>query len=229
MMNDSFSQFIESLSRSFIPIVDPDFLKENYVSIDLSIYNKDLERIDVSSSKAFEGYINRYLIKNAAEVAFGGYNETRGIYRRSKHFNQQDPETERNIHLGLDVWCDAGTDVLAPLEGKIHSFKNNKNFGDYGPTIVLEHKIEKVIFYTLYGHLSEKSIEDIKIGQHFYAGDVVAKLGDASVNGDYAPHLHFQIIKDMQGNVGDYPGVSNKKELRYFLQNCPNPNLLLKI
>ncbi len=80
-MNDSFSQFIESLSRSFIPIVDPDFLKENYVSIDLSIYNKDLERIDVSSSKAFEGYINRYLIKNAAEVAFGGYNETRGIYR----------------------------------------------------------------------------------------------------------------------------------------------------
>lgn len=229
MINNSFSQFIESLSHSFIPVVNPEFLKEDYVSIDLSIYNKDLERIDVSSSKAFEGYINKYLAKNVAKVAFGGYNETRGIYRRSKHFNQQDPETERNIHLGLDVWCDVGTDVVAPLEGTIHSFKNNRNFGDYGPTIILEHKIEEITFYTLYGHLSEKSIEGLKIGQHFYAGDVVAKLGHSSVNGDYAPHLHFQIIKDMQGNVGDYPGVSNKNELRYFLQNCPNPNLLLKI
>jgi hypothetical protein len=41
--------------------------------------------------------------------------------------------------------------------------------------------------------------------------------------------LHFQIINDMQGKKGDYPGVSSKKELAFYKKNCPDPNLLLKI
>ncbi|WP_299315420.1 peptidoglycan DD-metalloendopeptidase family protein [uncultured Aquimarina sp.] len=229
MTSTLFSQFIQSLSQSFLPVVDSNFINEEYTFIDLSIGNKKLEVMDVSSSKAFEAYISEYLVLNNAKVAYGGYNETRGIYNRSKHFNQQDPETERNIHLGLDVWCDAGSAVLAPLAGTVHSFQNNKNFGDYGPTIIMKHIIQDVSFYTLYGHLSVKSIENIKIGERFEIGDVIAKLGDASVNGDYAPHLHFQIIKDLQGNIGDYPGVSNKRDLEYYLENCPDPNLLLKI
>ncbi|MFD2565350.1 peptidoglycan DD-metalloendopeptidase family protein [Aquimarina rubra] len=229
-MTDSlFPKFIKSLSQNFIPVIDAGFSNEDYTFIDLSVISNGLKTVDVSSSKAFEEYINHYLTISKAKVAYGGYNETRGIYRRSTHFNQQDPETERNIHIGLDVWCDAGTDVLAPLGGKVHSFKNNENFGDYGPTIVLQHQIEDVTFYTLYGHLSLKSIENLEVGQRFNPGDVLATLGDSSVNGDYAPHLHFQIIKDMQGNVGDYPGVSNRKELNFYLQNCPDPNLLLKI
>ncbi|MDH7444436.1 peptidoglycan DD-metalloendopeptidase family protein [Aquimarina sp. 2201CG14-23] len=224
-----FSQFIESISQDFIPVIDTGFLKEEYVAIDLSIHNNKLNAIDVSSSNEFEDYIEAYLISKRAKVAYGGYNETRAIYNRSVHFNQQDPETERNIHLGLDVWCDAETKVLAPLTGKVHSFQNNDNFGDYGPTIILEHIIKDVTFYTLYGHLSKESISTIEIGQRFVEGDVLAVLGDATVNGDYAPHLHFQIIKDMQGSMGDYPGVSNKRDLDFFLQNCPDPNLLLKI
>jgi len=229
MTDNSFSQFIKSLSKSFVPVVDSVFSKEEYISIDLSEDNVGLETVDVSSSKAFEGYINHYLAVNQAKVAYGGYNETRGIYRRSTHFNQQDPETERNIHLGLDVWCGTGTSILVPLAGTVHSFQNNKNFGDYGPTIILKHIIQDVVFYSLYGHLSIESITSLEVGQRFEIGDVLATLGDATVNGDYAPHLHLQIIKDMQDNMGDYPGVSNKRDLDFFLQNCPNPNLLLKI
>lgn len=229
MTNISFPKFIQSLSHSFIPVIDSNFSKEQYTFIDLSIDNKKLEVVDVSSSKAFEEYISTYLALNEAKVAYGGYNETRGIYNRSEHFNQQNPETERNIHLGLDVWCDAETSVLVPLTGTVHSFQNNKNFGDYGPTIILKHVVQDVIFYTLYGHLTVKSIENLEIGKRFEIGDVLATLGDASVNGDYAPHLHFQIIKDLQGNIGDYPGVSNKRDLAHYLENCPDPNLLLKI
>ena len=229
MIETSFSKFITSLSQNFIPVVNAQFSKKDYTHIDLSLENPSLKVIDVSSSAAFEIYINEYLKTRNALVAFGGYNEKRGIYNRSEHFNQQDPETERNIHLGLDVWCDAGTDVLAPLDGKVHSFKNNQNFGDYGPTIILEHTIQSITFFTLYGHLSEKSIEGLTIGQSFKKGEVIAQLGSAEVNGDYAPHLHFQIIKDLQDNKGDYPGVSNKIDLDFYLGNCPDPNLLLKI
>ena len=67
------------------------------------------------------------------------------------------------------------------------------------------------------------------MGQVFRAGAIIATLGDASVNGDYPPHLHFQIIRDIQGFEGDYPGVCSKNELDFYLENCPNPNLLLKL
>jgi len=201
-----FFQFIAGVTQEFTPVLSSEFQKQDYMKIDLSLANQDLKKVDVSSSDSIEKYINKQLIQNDAKVAYGGYKEVRGIYRRSTHFNQSDPETERNIHLGLDLWCSAGTRVLAPLEGKIHSFKNNINYGDYGPTIILEHTIAQVTFYTLYGHLSTDSIATLSIGQFFDQGQEIASLGDNSVNGSYAPHLHFQVIRDLQGYAGDYPG-----------------------
>jgi len=229
MIAKEFETYVNNLSQSFTPVVSTEFSKEDYVAIDLSENSNDLLEVDVSSSKAFETYIAEYLDRKKAKVAYGGYNEARGIYRRSTHFNQQDPETERNIHLGIDIWCDAGTAIIAPLKGEIHSFKNNDHYGDYGPTIIVEHVFKELTFYTLYGHLTLDAIKDIKIGDRVNTGDVIAHLGDATINGDYAPHLHFQIIKDLQNNFGDYPGVSNKKDIHFYLQNCPDPNLLLKI
>jgi murein DD-endopeptidase MepM/ murein hydrolase activator NlpD len=110
----------------------------------------------------------------------------------------------------------------------VHSYKNNNNLGDYGPTIILEHKISNTKFYTLYGHLSLASITSLKIGQKFVKGEQIATLGNISVNGDYPPHLHFQIIRDIQDSFGDYPGVCSKKDLEFYIRNCPDPNLLLK-
>jgi murein DD-endopeptidase MepM/ murein hydrolase activator NlpD len=111
----------------------------------------------------------------------------------------------------------------------VHSFKNNTNFGDYGPTIILKHTIEDVDFYTLYGHLSLESLQDLCVGQTFKKGAQIATLGDASVNGDYAPHLHFQIIDDIQDFVGDYPGVCSKKDLEFYKTNCLDPELMLRL
>ena len=229
MNSTTFKDFLGQLTDNFVPVVSSVFSKDDYLAIDLSESNKELDTIDVSSSAAFDDYIADFLKQHNAQVAYGGYLEVRSMYRRSTHFNKQDPATERNIHLGLDVWCDAGTEILAPISGKIHSYKNNKNYGDYGPTIILEHDYPEITFYTLYGHLSVASLDHIAIGQEVRAGDVIARLGDASVNGDYAPHLHFQIMKDLEGNSGDYPGVSSKIELSRYQNNCPDPNLLLKI
>ena len=38
-----------------------------------------------------------------------------------------------------------------------------------------------------------------------------------------------KLIKELQGNHGDYPGVSTLKNLDFYRANCPGPNLLLKI
>ena len=160
--------------------------------------------------------------------AFGGYNEERNLYKSSLIFNDDENE-ERNIHIGMDLWIKAGTPVLAVVDGEVYGFDFNAGKGNYGPTIILKHSIENKSFYTLYGHLSVESIETIEIGTIFKKGQQIATLGHSSVNGGYAPHLHFQIIKNIENYSGDYPGVCSKKDLHYYLENCPDPNLLLKI
>ena len=211
-----------------VKVIDDSIGYHDYFPIDLSITNKDFSEQKIENSSAFEAYVAFYLLKNNAKVLYGGYSEKRNLYKRSDIFNDSDTE-ERNIHIGLDLWIKAGTPVLAALDGKVHSFNFNTGLGNYGPTIVLEHSIENQIFYTLYGHLSIESIEDIEIGDLFKKRQKLAILGNASENGDYAPHLHFQIIIDIQGNFGDYPGVCSQNNLDYYLENCPDPNLLLKI
>lgn len=229
MTPKAFSQFLSEISTHSLHVLNSSIPASDYLHLDLSNTNAALQNIDVSSSKALENFISNHIASNKAKVAYGGYLETRHIYRRSTHFNNFKPLNERNIHLGLDLWIAAETPVYAPLEGVVHSFKNNTMFGDYGPTIILKHQIQDISFYTLYGHLSLKSIQNIRVGQTFKQGEQIATLGDAFVNGDYPPHLHFQIIKDIQDFVGDYPGVCSKQDLEFFKSNCPNPNFLLKL
>lgn len=222
-----FDSFLESLNAH--PVVHPSIPKSAFIPLDLSIHNTELKAINVSSSDDLKNFIWMHLKNHNAKVAYGGYIEQRVIYQRSTYFNQANPETERNIHLGLDLWIAAGTPIYAPLEGSVHSFKNNTNYGDYGPTILLKHHIDSHIFYTLYGHLSLVSIEGLEVGVDIKQGEQIATLGTAEVNGDYPPHLHFQIIKDIESYQGDYPGVSNRIDLEFYKQNCPDPNLLLKL
>ena len=211
-----------------IKVIDRTIPYSKYTDLDLSIANEELNKLNLSNSKEFEKYIHSFLKQKKANVAYGGYNEIRNLYKRSTVFNDLNTE-ERNIHIGLDLWVKSGTVVLAALDGKVHSFQNNNNLGDYGPTIILEHQLENHTFYTLYGHLSLESITQIKVDDFYVKGQKLATLGVSEVNGDYAPHLHFQIIKDIENNFGDYPGVCSQNKLDYYLENCPDPNLLLKI
>ncbi|SHL45799.1 peptidoglycan DD-metalloendopeptidase family protein [Flavobacterium chilense] len=209
-------------------VIDSNIDFSKYIPLDLSVTNQELVAFKPENAAQFEQFISDYLKKNDAEVAFGGYIEGRTLYQRSTIF-KSDSIPERNIHIGLDLWTKANTAVLAPLDGKVHSFKNNIGLGDYGPTIILEHEVENEKFYTLYGHLSLESIENLSVGTFFNKGEKIGSLGDSAINGDYAPHVHFQIIKNIQAYSGDYPGVCNTNDLNFYIENCPDPNLLLKI
>lgn len=211
-----------------IKVIDDSIPISQYIAIDFSKSNIELSKIETNNPIILEKFIRNFVKKRKAKLAYGGYNELRNLYQSSMLFNDFNTEV-RNIHLGIDFWIEAGTSVLAALDGKIHSFNHNDKPGDYGPTIVLEHAINNYTFYTLYGHLSLESIANIKVGSSITKGQILAKLGDYSINGGYAPHLHFQIIKEIGTNYGDYPGVCNYKNLNFFLANCPDPNLLLKI
>lgn len=229
MASTEFAEFIKNCTKEFTPVISTDYKQKDFVYIDLSEVSQDLKDIEIPSATAIKTAIDEFVSAKKAKVAFGGYNEKRNLYKRSVIFNNDKSSSPRDIHIGLDLWVEPGTAVLAPLDGTVHSFQDNEGLGNYGPTIILEHNISERTFYTLYGHLTRQSLNKLSFGQIVEAGDKIGAVGSSKVNGEYAPHLHFQVIDDLQGNMGDYPGVASKEDLELYLSNCPDPNLLLKI
>ena len=209
-------------------VIAPEIDYAEYIPLNLSVSNTEFQQHKLETTSDYEVLIQNHLDKNHGKIAFGGYIEKRNLYKRSSVF-KNDTSEERNIHIGLDLWINEVATIHAALDGTIHSFQNNTALGDYGPTIILAHEIKGIKFHTLYGHLSETSLNGKKIGDIVKKGEQIATLGLPPINGDYAPHLHFQIIIDMEGKTGDYPGVCNEKTLSFYKSNCPDPNLLLKI
>ena len=219
-------QFFKNIQAA--KVISREIAYSDYVALDLSVTNSDLQNYTLETAQDYEVFIQNQLDVNRGKIMFGGYVETRNLYQRSTVFKNSDTE-ERNIHIGLDLWINQEAPIYSALDGKIHSFQNNTALGDYGPTIILEHQIDNFKFHTLYGHLSEASLVGRKVGDFIQKGMQIATLGLPPINGDYAPHLHFQIIIDMEGKFGDYPGVCSEKKLSFYKENCPDPNWLLRI
>ena len=198
----------------------------NTLKFDFTAATQELDRIDLKDTSAFERYVSGKLNQSGKTYGIGGYLEKRVIYRRSEVFATES-EDFRNIHLGIDIWISAGASVHVPYPGKVHSFRDNANFGDYGPTIILEHEIQGKKLYSLYGHLFRKDLENLEIGQEFQAGELLCHVGPFPENGDWPPHLHFQLMWDLGENWGDYPGVAAERDLGFYKENCPDPNGVL--
>ena len=224
---DKIHKILADRTQRAIAILDDDILIKKYAAIDLSESNEHLMEYDIDNHYDCQEYVDMILMRNNSIVAFGGYLEKRNLYSKNSSFNNNG--ISRNVHLGMDFWAKAGTKVVTPVDGKVHSFQNNSNYGDYGPTIILEHELNGLNFHSLYGHLSVESLDGLYFGKLFRRGETLATLGSPEVNVGYAAHFHFQIIVDMQGYVGDYPGVCAERALEYYTRNCPDPNLLLKI
>lgn len=207
-------------------VVDFDLEKDRLFPFDFTANNTSLSEETVADTAAFSVWVKQTLEQNNCRYGIGGYFEHRTLYARSALFNTLDEP--RRLHLGIDIWADAGTFVYAPFIGKIHSYADNDHFGDYGPTIILEHQLEDLTFFALYGHLNRKSLEGLFPGKIIQKNEAIAQFGTSAENGNWPPHLHYQLMFDMEGKMGDYPGVCKFSEKEKYLQNIPDPNLILR-
>lgn len=202
--------------------------QDKLLRFDFTDVNIHLTETIINDANRFSAYISQQLANEKATYGIGGYDEHRTVYSRSRVFDASQPDEEpRRLHLGIDIWGDAGTPVFAPLDGVVHSFAFNDQYGDYGATIILSHQRNDFSFHSLYGHLSLKDLDGLTEGKKIRAGELIAHFGEPNENGHWPPHLHFQLIIDMEGNKGDYPGVCKFSEREKYLANCPNPDLLL--
>ncbi len=227
MAKMSLTQLLIDHRHDFHPVVPFDANTERLYPFDFTEKNRELNPSLIADTESFARYILQTLRLHHCRYGIGGYGEHRILYARSTHFDEgQEP---RRVHLGTDIWGPAGTKVMVPLDGIVHSFGFNNNDSDYGATIILSHRLGEISFHTLYGHLSLNSLKNLQEGARLLKGEVMAEFGMRFENGNWPPHLHFQLIEDMGDWKGDYPGVCRFSQQDRWLQNSPDPDLILQM
>lgn len=208
----------------FSPVVAIDSGK--LVPLDLSLTNAELGGLDnINDIKRFVLTIQQLLADKNATAGYGGYLETRAFYTTAEYVKSSNlGPVWRTVHLGLDLWAEAGTPVYAPWPGLVYQVANNPGAKDYGPTVILKHVVhEALTFYTLYGHLSTSVLDTLQIGQSVAAGQQIATFGHSGENGGWPPHLHMQVMLNPFGSRGDFPGVALPDQLSVWGSVCPDP------
>lgn len=155
------------------------------------------------------------------EWGIGKYNEQRMTMYTAPQY-----EGQRNIHMGIDIWAAKGKSVYIFADGEVAYMADNREPGNYGPTIVTRHEIEGQGFFALFGHLSRESLEMVFVGQELSRGQKIAELGSEDVNGGWVPHLHFQLSVQDPGEA-DLPGVVSEADRDEALKRYPDPRLVL--
>ncbi len=204
---------------------------KDYLVLDLSVGSEELgHEVDFNDPYVHDAKVAKLLKEQEKSFAIGKYNEVRPLYS-SDDFTQEGNEGQRwrTVHLGLDFFGSVESEVYAFLDGTVYAVKYNEGAKNYGNTIILKHETDLGAFYTLYGHLSSKSLIHLRKGQIVKRGQCIGWFGDPEVNGNWAPHLHFQIILDMLNYEDDFPGVCYYNERSIFTQISPDPSPLLGI
>ncbi len=229
-MNSESRNIFTRNQASFFPVINFNPKKDKLLQFDFTENNTALTIDVIENTSLFSAYINNKLKKEHCNLGIGGYGEHRTVYSRSRMFDAPNSFDEpRRFHLGTDIWGPAGTTVFAPVGGMVHGFAFNDHFGDYGATMILLHQLDGFPFYTLYGHISLRDISMLREGQYIIRGEEIAHFGEPHENGHWPPHLHFQIIFDIGVNEGDYPGVCKFSEREKYMNNCPDPDLILQM
>jgi 4-aminobutyrate aminotransferase-like enzyme/Ser/Thr protein kinase RdoA (MazF antagonist) len=181
---------------------------------------------------AYWDWMQREMAAHDAVVAIGRYGEDRNVYAGDQ-FTTDAPET-RSVHTGIDLFVADGTPVHSMLPGTVETVVDNDLPFDYGPTVIVRHDAgDAGPFWVLYGHLSRRTLSTVRPGQRVEAGEVIAFVGDHTVNGGWAPHVHIQIMTDLMadpdvGPDGNFEGAGEPSRMSVWRQIVPDADLLLR-
>ena len=221
------SNFIQAKNGNFASVLDCDLgsAKVACVSVDGSAMPQN--PFYLTADEASKVGVN----KDSNGLLIGGYGEPRLIYTAPAFMlGDHIPQGRRSVHIGVDVFVDAGTAVQAPLAAEVLYVENREMHLDYGGMVILSHMTpEQDNFFTMYGHLNPTSISHLSAGNKIKAGECFGKLGSQNQNGGWSPHLHFQLAFLTDGLSQDWPGVVDPDELYFWSKVFPNPASLMNL
>ncbi len=225
-------RWLEANAENLAPVVEPDLRKGDYAVVDLTPGAPDFAEIgDLTDTPRWTDAIFRRMAAEGVSAGIGRYGESRRSYTGAAYRPAgTEVEAWRTVHLGVDVFLAPGSPVFAPLDGTVHSVADHAQPQDYGPTVILRHDAPGAgEFFTLYGHLSRASFDGMAPGRRIAKGERIGWVGDSSVNGNWPPHVHVQLIVDLLDLADNFPGVCAARDQRLWQSLCPDPNLLLRI
>ncbi len=199
--------------------------------VDMSVGSTWLgHEMEYNDNDVLQFKLNQFSKNHPDTIIAGGYLEPRPIYVTDAYKTEGNSGPQyRSVHLGIDFWLPAYTPVHALFDGIVHIAINDAGDKEYGGLVILKHLVDGLEFYTLYGHQTIESVEKIKVGDKITKGHKISELGPPPENGNWASHLHFQIMLDMLGNEHEFPGVTYPKQTIVWKSICPDPNLLFKL
>lgn len=208
----------------------PTIHKQDIHHLDLSVSSRWIgHQEDFNDLDQFQFKIDQLQKKNLDKIIAGGYMEPRALYTSDAYDKIGNSGKEsRTIHLGIDFWLPGSTPIHALFDGEIVIAVNDAGDKEYGGLVILKHHTDDFEFYTLYGHLSVDSVLKCVVGDWIKAGDKIGNLGMSKENGNWVPHLHFQVMLSLLNYKTDFPGVAYFKQIDIWQNICPDPNLLFK-
>lgn len=220
------TSFLKSSPEHILPVRSA--TDASFAILDFSVDSDAFDPTEPVNPAVDGPLIETMLVSQGASCGIGRYNEPRLCYSTDQF--KVEGQASRSIHLGIDFFKPAGTEVLAVFDGCVLSMETTRDELDYGTVVILEHEIsEGVQFYSLYGHLSSKLPDSLKVGSQVQAGDVLGELGAPDDNGGWVPHLHFQFMVDMFGFENTFPGVATPDHRDTWLAMCPDPDVLFNV
>ena len=215
-----------SLSNLF-PSVD----KNEVHLLNLSVSSKWIgHQEEFNNLDLFQFKIDQLQKEIPNKIIAGGYLEPRAIYTSNTYGKiGNNGKESRSIHLGIDFWLPEFTPVHALFDGEVVIAVNDEGDKEYGGLVVLKHNVDDFSFYTLYGHNTIESAIKHNIGDIILKGEKICELANYPENGNWAPHLHFQILLSLFDYKKDFPGVAYHNQIDVWKSVCPDPNLLFKL
>lgn len=203
---------------------------DEFQPINLSVSSKWIgHQEDIHNLNLFQYKIDTLQAEHPSKIIAGGYLEPRTVYDADAYQKIGNHGKERRtIHLGIDFWLPALTPVHALFDGEVVTATNDTGSRGYGGLIILKHTFNTIEFFTLYGHNTVESVLKHSVGTFVKKGTQIAVLGNSTENGNWVPHLHFQILLSMLDYKKDFPGVAYYRQMNIWKSVCPDPNLLFK-
>ena len=201
-----------------------DFLEGDPYIFDFSSDNPKTLEYRLTDFREFNQMVFDELDASSCKWGIGRYLEERkNLLREYPNIIKE----QRYYHLGLDIIVPYDTPMYSPLDAEVYTTGKETLLGNYGGYVLLRHEVNRVVFYSLYGHL--KTPHMVSVGEKIKAGQEFARIGKESDSGGWFCHTHLQILTQEAVDAGytDWGYISPKllpKVERYF----PSPYFLFK-
>ncbi len=120
-------------------------------------------------------------------VLVGGFLEKRSDLLADTYLADE----QKFIHLGVDVWVPAGTEVAVVERARVIRIDcDTPEKHGWGTTVAVD--LTRLGIVLLYGHLAKEV--HCRPGDILEAGQIFATIGDHAENGGWYPHLHAQAM-----------------------------------